>query len=282
MDVAKLVAVLCHGAQPLETMYGINQIQGGRLPLVQVPTTAGTGSEVTPISIVTTGETTKSGVVAPQLYADAAYLDAELTVGLPPAATAATGVDAMVHAIEAYTSKRLKNPLSDHLAVLALKLLGANLLTACRDGHDIQARSNMLLGAMLAGQARQRAGRRRARAGLPGGRHFPRAAWAVQRPGAAGRAALQRAGRGNAVCGVGAGHRIAVHGGRRDRRGCLHRLSGRPDQRLATTARVARRRHRRGRPAGAGQRRHAAAAPADEQPLPIDEAQALGIYRAAY
>ena len=153
MDVAKLVAVLCHGAQPLETMYGINQIQGGRLPLVQVPTTAGTGSEVTPISIVTTGETTKSGVVAPQLYADAAYLDAELTVGLPPAATAATGVDAMVHAIEAYTSKRLKNPLSDHLAVLALKLLGANLLTACRDGHDIQARSNMLLGAMLAGQA---------------------------------------------------------------------------------------------------------------------------------
>ena len=110
MDVAKLVAVLCHGAQPLETMYGINQIQGGRLPLVQVPTTAGTGSEVTPISIVTTGETTKSGVVAPQLYADAAYLDAELTVGLPPAATAATGVDAMVHAIEAYQQAPEESP----------------------------------------------------------------------------------------------------------------------------------------------------------------------------
>jgi len=72
---------------------------------------------------------------------------------LPPAATAATGVDAMVHAIEAYTSKRLKNPLSDHLAVLALKLLTANLITVCRDGANLQARSNMLLGAMLAGQA---------------------------------------------------------------------------------------------------------------------------------
>ncbi|MCD0498400.1 iron-containing alcohol dehydrogenase [Achromobacter sp. MY14] len=153
MDVAKLVAVLCQGEQPLSAMYGIDQVRGKRLPLVQVPTTAGTGSEVTPISIVTTGATTKSGVVAPQLYADAAYLDAELTVGLPPAATAATGVDAMVHAIEAYTSKRLKNPLSDHLAVLALKLLSANLLTVCRDGTNLQARSDMLLGAMLAGQA---------------------------------------------------------------------------------------------------------------------------------
>ncbi|CAB3681832.1 Long-chain-alcohol dehydrogenase 1 [Achromobacter animicus] len=153
MDVAKLVALLCNSDQPLHAMYGVNQVQGQRLPLIQVPTTAGTGSEVTPISIVTTGATTKSGVVAPQLYADAAFLDAELTVGLPPAATAATGVDAMVHAIEAYTSKRLKNPLSDHLAILALQLLTANLITVCRDGANLQARSNMLLGAMLAGQA---------------------------------------------------------------------------------------------------------------------------------
>ncbi|MPS78646.1 MAG: iron-containing alcohol dehydrogenase [Achromobacter sp.] len=153
MDVAKLVALLCKSDQRLSAMYGVNQVQGQRLPLIQVPTTAGTGSEVTPISIVTTGATTKSGVVAPQLYADAAFLDAELTVGLPPSATAATGVDAMVHAIEAYTSKRLKNPLSDHLAVLALKLLSANLITVCRDGANLQARSDMLLGAMLAGQA---------------------------------------------------------------------------------------------------------------------------------
>ncbi|QGZ65272.1 iron-containing alcohol dehydrogenase [Paraburkholderia acidisoli] len=153
MDVAKLVAVLCGSDQPLAEMYGVNKVRGARLPLVQIPTTAGTGSEVTPIAIVTTGKTTKSGVVAPQLYADAALLDPELTVGLPPAATAATGIDAMVHAIEAYTSKRLKNPLSDHLACKALQLLCANLLPACRNGADLDARSAMLLGAMLAGQA---------------------------------------------------------------------------------------------------------------------------------
>ncbi|MEK6314957.1 MAG: iron-containing alcohol dehydrogenase [Burkholderia gladioli] len=153
MDVAKLVAALCASEQPLEQMYGVNRVEHGRLPLVQIPTTAGTGSEVTPISIVTTGKTTKSGVVSPRLYADSALLDPELTVGLPPAATAATGVDAMVHAIEAYTSKRLKNPLSDHLACKALQLLTANLLPACRDGQDLAARSAMLLGAMLAGQA---------------------------------------------------------------------------------------------------------------------------------
>lgn len=153
MDVAKLVAALCASEQPLEQMYGVNRVEHGRLPLVQIPTTAGTGSEVTPISIVTTGKTTKSGVVSPRLYADSALLDPELTVGLPPAATAATGIDAMVHAIEAYTSKRLKNPLSDHLACKALQLLTVNLLPACRDGQDLAARSAMLLGAMLAGQA---------------------------------------------------------------------------------------------------------------------------------
>ena len=137
MDVAKLVAVLVSGHQPLDQMYGVDKVQGQRLPLVQVPTTAGTGSEVTPIAIVTTGETTKSGIVARQLYADMAVLDAELTLGLPSAITAATGIDAMVHAIEAFTSKRLKNPLSDALAVQALQLLAANLVPACQDGKNV-------------------------------------------------------------------------------------------------------------------------------------------------
>src|SRR5690554_1673972 len=153
MDVAKLLAVLLGGDQPLTDMYGIGKVTGGRLPLVQIPTTAGTGSEVTPVSIVTTGETTKSGVVSPTLYADMAILDAQLTTGLPPKATAATGIDAMVHAIEAYTSKHLKNPVSDMLAVKALQLLSGNLLPACRNGQDLAAREAMLLGAMLAGQA---------------------------------------------------------------------------------------------------------------------------------
>ena len=153
MDVAKLVAILLATDQPLAEMYGIDKIRGERLPLVQMPTTAGTGSEATPIAIVTTGETTKSGIVARQLYADMAILDAALTTGLPPAVTAATGIDAMVHAIEAFTGRRLKNPLSDHLAILALRLLSQNLQKVCDDGHDLPAREAMLLGAMLAGQA---------------------------------------------------------------------------------------------------------------------------------
>ena len=153
MDVAKLLAVLLASQQTLGEMYGVNRVEGGRLPLVQMPTTAGTGSEVTAVSIVTVGEATKMGVVAPQLIADLAILDAELTLGLPPAATAATGIDAMVHAIEAYTSARLKNPISDMLAVRALQLLSKHLLTACRDGQDRAAREAMLLGATLAGQA---------------------------------------------------------------------------------------------------------------------------------
>jgi alcohol dehydrogenase class IV len=153
MDVAKLIAVLAGSNQELKTMYGIGNVKGGRLPLVQVPTTAGTGSEVTPISIVTTGATTKMGVVSPQLYADLAILDAELTIGLPPRVTAATGIDAMVHAIEAYTTKHKKNLLSDMLARQALLLLSRNIVTACEDGKNLQARQAMLLGAMLAGQA---------------------------------------------------------------------------------------------------------------------------------
>lgn len=153
MDVAKLIAVLAPGKQALADIYGVRKVIGARLPLVQVPTTAGTGSEVTAVSIVTTGETTKTGVVAPQLFADMAILDAELTRGLPRPATAATVIDAMVHAIEAYTSIHAKNPLSDMLAERALILLSRNLLRACDDGDDLAAREAMLVGAMFAGQA---------------------------------------------------------------------------------------------------------------------------------
>lgn len=155
MDVAKLVAKLHHphNQQSLEQLYGIAMAQGPRLPLILVPTTAGTGSEATPISIVTTGSTTKSGVVASQLLPDVAILDASLTLGLPPSVTAATGVDAMVHAIEAYTSKHQKNPLSDMLAREALTRMAKHIHKATHQGHDINAREQMLLGAHLAGQA---------------------------------------------------------------------------------------------------------------------------------
>jgi alcohol dehydrogenase len=127
MDVAKLVALLAHPqcTQTLADIYGVGNAKGQRLPLIQVPTTAGTGSEVTQVAIVTTGAATKQGVVSPLLLPDLALLDADLTLGLPPAVTAATGIDAMVHAIEAYTSALKKNPLSDLLAREALRLLAA-------------------------------------------------------------------------------------------------------------------------------------------------------------
>lgn len=153
MDVAKVVAVLLGGSQPLASLYGVDQVQGGRLPMILVPTTAGTGSEGTPVAVITTGETTKAGVSSAVLLPDVAVLDPDLTLGLPPAVTAMTGVDAMVHAIEAYTSKVKKNPISDNLAREALRLLGTHIRTAVHSGSDRDARAGMLLGACLAGQA---------------------------------------------------------------------------------------------------------------------------------
>ncbi len=145
--------MLAAGDTRLEDIRGVDKVRGARLPLVLVPTTAGTGSEVTPIAIVTTGENMKQGVVSPVLLPDVALLDADLTLGLPAPVTAATGIDAMVHAIEAYTSKRLKNPLSDTLAREALRLLSANIRRACRTPADREARQAMLVGACMAGMA---------------------------------------------------------------------------------------------------------------------------------
>jgi alcohol dehydrogenase class IV len=154
LDVAKLVAVLAMDNQSLKDIYGVGNITGGRLPLILIPTTSGTGSEVTPISILTTGKSEKMGVVSPVLIPDIALLDPELTLGLPAHVTAATGIDAMVHAIEAYASTSANNnPLSKVLAKQALRLMGAALETAVHTPRDIEARSDMLLGSLLAGQA---------------------------------------------------------------------------------------------------------------------------------
>lgn len=153
MDVAKVVAVLAMEQQTLSEIYGVDNIRSPRVPLIQIPTTAGTGSEATMVSVVTTGATTKSGVVSRALLADVIILDPEFTLGLPPHITAATGIDAMVHAIESYTSVRLKNPVSDMLAKEALRLLSRSIRVAVKDGSNINARQDMLLGAMFAGQA---------------------------------------------------------------------------------------------------------------------------------
>jgi alcohol dehydrogenase class IV len=153
LDTAKLVAYLARTPDRLDDIYGVGLAKGERLPLLLAPTTAGTGSEVTPIAIVTTPTTEKKGVVSPRLLPDWAILDPELTLGLPARVTAATGIDAMVHAIEAYTSKHRKNPMSDQLARQALALLSANIRTVCIDGSNLEARAQMLLGSMLAGMA---------------------------------------------------------------------------------------------------------------------------------
>lgn len=153
MDVAKVAAYLLANDEPLEAIYGVGNATGLAAPLILCPTTAGTGSEATPIAILTTGDGRKLGIVSPSLYAQWALLDPNLTISLPPPITAATGIDAIVHAIEAYTSARLKNSISDMLARQALQLLAGNLRKVIADGQDLAAREAMLLGSHLAGVA---------------------------------------------------------------------------------------------------------------------------------
>ena len=153
MDVAKLAAYLLGSGENVDEIWGVGLARGQRLPLALVPTTAGTGSEATPISVITCEGGVKLAVNSPPLIADWTVLDASLTLGLPAHVTAATGIDAIVHAVEAYTSARLKNPLSDALAREALRLLTSNLLTVIEQPKNLEARSEMLLGAHLAGLA---------------------------------------------------------------------------------------------------------------------------------
>ncbi len=154
MDVAKLTSLILGSDENIEEVWGVSNAIGPRLPLVLVPTTAGTGSEVTPISIITVGEEEKKGVSSPIILPDVAILDPDLTIGLPAHTTAATGIDAMVHAIEGYASaNKNNNPISKMLSIEALKLLGGSIEKAVFDGSNIEARGNMLIGAMLAGKS---------------------------------------------------------------------------------------------------------------------------------
>jgi alcohol dehydrogenase class IV len=154
MDVAKLAALILGSGENLEEAWGVANAKGPRLPLVLIPTTAGTGSEVTPVSIITVGEEEKKGVSSSLILPDLAILDPDLTLGLPAGTTAATGIDAMVHAIEAYaSSSKNNNPISKMLSIEALKLLGGSIEKAVFEGSNVEARGNMLIGAMLAGKA---------------------------------------------------------------------------------------------------------------------------------
>lgn len=154
MDVAKLCALLLGSNENIEEAWGVANAKGPRLPLVLYPTTAGTGSEVTPISIITVGGDEKKGVSSPVILPDLAILDPDLTIGLPSHITAATGIDAMVHAIEGYASKSINNNImSKMLAKEALSILGRSIKKAVFEGTDINARTDMLLGSMMAGMA---------------------------------------------------------------------------------------------------------------------------------
>lgn len=158
LDIAKVASILVTNAQPIDSLFGIDLVEAPGLPLILVPTTAGTGSEVTPIAILSDDqEKLKKGIVSPRLFPASAILDPELTLGLPPSVTAATGMDALIHAVEAYTSRNA-TPLTDLLAVQAMKLIFENIRTAYANGSDLHARSNMLEGSMLAGMAFANAG----------------------------------------------------------------------------------------------------------------------------
>jgi alcohol dehydrogenase class IV len=151
MDVAKLVSVLLTNDVSLEQLLGKTQIAHRGLPTLMVPTTAGTGSEATPNAIVLVPEEeVKIGIVNNKLIPDCVILDPMMTLNLPPAVTAATGMDALAHAIECYTSKKA-NPFSDTFALKAVGLISNSLRRAYREGQNIDARHDMLLGALFGG-----------------------------------------------------------------------------------------------------------------------------------
>jgi len=153
MDIAKVIAITGKTGEGAKSLTKSGKILDGGFPLILVPTTAGTGSEVTHISIFSDNDDKlKTGLVNPFLYADVAILDPEITIGLPQSVTAASGMDAIIHALEALTSKSA-TPLTDLLATEAFKILVTNITDAFLDGNNLEARSNMLYGSMLAGKA---------------------------------------------------------------------------------------------------------------------------------
>lgn len=158
IDIAKVAAILVTNEGEIASFVGIDQISKPGLATIIIPTTAGTGSEVTPIAILSDHEEKlKKGLVSPYLFPTVALLDPDLTVGLPPHVTAATGMDALIHAVEAFTSKNADS-LTDVFARQAMKLIYTNIREVYRDGSNIVARQNMLEGSMLAGMAFANAG----------------------------------------------------------------------------------------------------------------------------
>ena len=158
LDITKVCAILVTNRKPVGELFGIDMVPEAGLKSILIPTTAGTGSEVTPIAILSDEhEKLKKGIVSPRLFPAVAILDPELTLGMPPQVTAATGLDALIHAVEAFTSKNA-NSISDVFARQAMKLVFNNIRKAYANGEDIEARARMLEGSLLAGMAFANAG----------------------------------------------------------------------------------------------------------------------------
>jgi alcohol dehydrogenase len=168
MDAAKVIAlILTHGGEPTD-YYGEFKVPGPVLPVIALPTTAGTGSEVTPVVVIADpARSVKVGIASPHLIPHTAICDPEFTYSCPPSLTAISGADALTHAVEAFTTARRtdtpslvhehvflgKNTLTDHYALLAISHISAGLKTAYDNGEDLVARERLMLGATAAGLA---------------------------------------------------------------------------------------------------------------------------------
>ncbi|MDR3220054.1 MAG: iron-containing alcohol dehydrogenase [Dysgonamonadaceae bacterium] len=151
LDTAKLLAALWNSEQNIREVFGKNLLQSRKCGLICIPTTSGTGSEVSPNAILLDeSDAEKKGVISPFLVPDSCYIDPELQVGLPPKITAETAMDALSHCIEAYTNK-FSHPVTDAYALAGIKLITGNLEKACQNGFDLDARSALALGSMYGG-----------------------------------------------------------------------------------------------------------------------------------
>lgn len=151
LDIAKLVAAQLDNEQSLRDYIGIGLLKGRKKKLVCVPATSGTGSEVSPNAIlVDDNDNQKKGIISPYLVPDVVYVDPMLTVTVPPSITAATGIDALTHCMEAYTNK-FAQPFIDMYAYEGMRLIAAHLETAVKDGSNIEARTQVAMGSMLGG-----------------------------------------------------------------------------------------------------------------------------------
>jgi alcohol dehydrogenase len=151
MDIAKLAAIVAKHGGDIRDSIGVDQTPGRGMPTIMMPTTAGTGSEVTPIAVLSDKQANlKKGIVSDDLYADVALVDPELMVGLPPFVTAFTGMDTLTHAVEAYTNRH-SIPFVDGFALEAIRLIGRSLRRCVCVGEDINAREDMALASLYGG-----------------------------------------------------------------------------------------------------------------------------------